>query len=54
MLPDERKRSTIIDRWNLFNFLAKDASKQRDGVNKVGCLQERCSAGVEETRNVQN
>ena len=27
VLPDERKRSTIMDRQNLFNFLAKDASK---------------------------
>ena len=30
MLPDERKRSTIMDRQNLFNFLAKDASKPED------------------------
>ena len=28
--PDERKRSTIMDPQNLFNFLAKDASKPED------------------------
>ena len=27
MPADERKRRTIMDRQNLFNFLAKDASK---------------------------
>ena len=30
MLPEERKRSIIMDHQNLFNFLAKDASKPED------------------------
>ena len=30
VLPDERKRSIIMDRQNLFNVLAKDASKPED------------------------
>ena len=54
MPADERKRSTTMDRQNFINFLVKDASKPEDRGTVLTKWVERCSAGVEETGNVQN
>ena len=57
LLPDERKRSIVMDHQNWFNGLDKDASKyedQRTVLTRCCCLPERCSSGVEETSNIQD
>ena len=52
LLPDERKRSIIMDRQNWFSSLAKDASKTVD--RRTVLTRVSTSSGVEETINDQD